>query len=34
MVCGYVYRNTANGQRSADYINVTPQALKFFSIQQ
>ncbi|WVT72893.1 adenylate/guanylate cyclase domain-containing protein [Sinorhizobium chiapasense] len=34
MVCGYVYRNTAKGERTADYINVTPQALKFFSIEQ
>ncbi|OCP11151.1 MULTISPECIES: adenylate/guanylate cyclase domain-containing protein [unclassified Ensifer] len=33
MVCGYVYRNTAKGERTADYINVTPQALKFFSIE-
>ncbi|CAN7257540.1 tetratricopeptide repeat protein [Ensifer sp. ENS07] len=33
MVCGYVYRNTAKGERTADYINVTPQSLKFFSIE-
>lgn len=32
MVCGYVYRNTAKGERGADFIHVTPQALKFFSI--
>ncbi|KQU77270.1 adenylate cyclase [Ensifer sp. Root31] len=34
MVCGYVYRNTAKGERGADFIHVTPQALKFFSIEQ
>ncbi|MNR62957.1 hypothetical protein D3C85_1851120 [compost metagenome] len=33
MVCGYVYRNTAKGERGADFIHVTPQALKFFSIE-
>ncbi|TCL76078.1 adenylate/guanylate cyclase domain-containing protein [Rhizobium sp. BK251] len=34
MVCGYVYRNTTAVQPDADYVHVTPQALKFFSIAQ
>ena len=32
MVCGYVYRNTTNEQPDAQYIHVTPQAMKFFSL--
>lgn len=33
MVCGYVYRNTTGEQTDMDYIHVTPQALKFFSLE-
>ncbi|MDK1493104.1 adenylate/guanylate cyclase domain-containing protein [Sinorhizobium sp. 7-81] len=33
MVCGYVYRNTTGEQTDKDYIHVTPQALKFFSLE-
>ena len=32
MACGYVYRNTTEEEREAEYIHVTPQALKFFSL--
>jgi len=32
MVCGYVYRNTPKQNPAAQYIHVTPQALKFFSL--
>jgi adenylate cyclase len=32
MVCGFVYRNTAQEEPGAQYIHVTPQALKFFSL--
>jgi len=32
MVCGYVYRNTTKQNPAAQYIHVTPQALKFFSL--
>lgn len=32
MVCGYVYRNADPNLSRADYIHVTPQALKFFSL--
>lgn len=32
MACGYVYRNTTKEHTEADYIQVTPQALKFFSL--
>ncbi|WP_341486525.1 adenylate/guanylate cyclase domain-containing protein [Pararhizobium sp. A13] len=32
MVCGYVYRNTTQKNPAAQYIHVTPQALKFFSL--
>jgi adenylate cyclase len=32
MACGYVYRNTTNDERDADYIHVTPHALAFFSV--
>ena len=32
MACGYVYRNTTKDQPDADYIHVSPQALKFFSL--
>ncbi len=28
MACGYVYRNTTNDERDAEYIHVTPQALE------
>ncbi|WP_159948814.1 adenylate/guanylate cyclase domain-containing protein [Rhizobium sp. 18065] len=31
MVCGYVYRNGENRSRG-EYVHVTPQALKFFSL--
>lgn len=33
MACGYVYRNTTKDQPDADYIHVTPQAIKFFSLE-
>jgi adenylate cyclase len=33
MTCGYVYRNAAPGQESADYAHVTPDALRFFSLE-
>lgn len=33
MVCGYVYRNTSKQNPAARYIHVTPQALKFFSLE-
>ena len=32
MACGYIYRNTTKEHPEADYIQVTPQALKFFSL--
>jgi len=32
MACGYVYRNTTPEDLDADYVHVTPQALKFFSL--
>ncbi len=32
MVCGYVYRNTSPEQRDMQYVHVTPQALKYFSL--
>ena len=32
MACGYVYRNTTGEERDAEYVHVTPQALKFFSL--
>ncbi|MBP1862284.1 adenylate/guanylate cyclase domain-containing protein [Rhizobium herbae] len=32
IVCGYVYRNTAKQDPTAQYVHVTPQALKFFSL--
>jgi adenylate cyclase len=31
MVCGQIYRNTQEGRPEAQYVQVTPQALKFFS---
>jgi adenylate cyclase len=37
-ICGYVFRNRASGEQSADeqpdgdYVHVTPDALKFFSL--
>lgn len=34
MVCGYVYRNTTGEHTDMDYVHVTPQALKFFSLMQ
>ncbi|WEX74551.1 tetratricopeptide repeat protein [Sinorhizobium numidicum] len=33
MVCGYVYRNTTGEHRNMNYVHVTPQALKFFSLE-
>ena len=30
--CGYVYRNTTKDQPDMDYIHVSPQAVKFFSL--
>ena len=33
MACGYVYRNTTMDQPGTDYIHVTPQAIKFFSLE-
>jgi len=32
MACGYVYRNTTKDQPDADFVHVTPQAIKFFSL--
>ncbi len=35
-VCGYVYRNAASGggvRPEADYVHVTPNALKYFSVE-
>jgi adenylate cyclase len=32
MWCGYIYRNTTKDEPDSEYIHVTPQALKFFSI--
>jgi adenylate cyclase len=32
MVCGKVYKNTDAGQAGAQYVHVTAQALKFFSL--
>ncbi len=32
MVCGQVYRSKDAGQAGAQYVHVTPQALKFFSL--
>ncbi|MET0943586.1 MAG: tetratricopeptide repeat protein [Mesorhizobium sp.] len=34
MACGYVYRNTTEKTSDGKYIHVTPQALKFFSVEQ
>jgi adenylate cyclase len=31
--CGYIYRNTTKEQPDAEYIHVTPQAVKFFSLE-
>lgn len=33
LACGYVYRNTSGEQPETDYIHVTPQAIKFFSVE-
>jgi adenylate cyclase len=38
-MCGYVYRNTgsdgpAAGGQQDDYVHVTPDALRFFSLEQ
>lgn len=32
MVCGYVYRNTTTQNPAAQYVHVTPQSVKFFSL--
>ncbi|MFT2214452.1 adenylate/guanylate cyclase domain-containing protein [Rhizobium giardinii] len=32
MVCGYVYRNTTSQNPAAQYVHVTPQSVKFFSL--
>ncbi|KQY15943.1 adenylate/guanylate cyclase domain-containing protein [Rhizobium sp. Root482] len=32
MVCGYVYRNRTRADHRAQYVHVTPQALKLFSV--
>lgn len=32
MACGEVYRNTAPEIRDADYVHVSPQALKYFTV--
>jgi len=32
MTCGYVYRNADKERPDAQYVHVTPQALKFFSV--
>lgn len=32
MSCGYIYRNRTKDEPDAEYIHVTPQALKFFSL--
>lgn len=32
MVCGYVLRNTGGHQPDQDYVHVTPQAAKYFSV--
>ena len=32
LVCGQIYRNRAGGQSSAQYVHVTPQALKYFTL--
>ena len=32
MSCGYIYRNRTQDEPDAEYIHVTPQALKFFSL--
>lgn len=32
MTCGYVYRNQGGEEPAAQYVHVTPQALKFFSL--
>jgi adenylate cyclase len=32
MTCGYVYQNTDKQEPGAEYVHVTPQALKFFSL--
>ncbi len=31
-VCGYVYRNETSDERDLDYVQVTPQSLKYFSV--
>jgi adenylate cyclase len=31
--CGYVYRNTTTEEPQKDYIHVTPQTIKFFSVE-
>ena len=31
-VCGYVYRNTTTDEQGMDYVQVTPQSLKYFSV--
>lgn len=33
MVCGYVWRNKEKGEAGMDYVHVTPQAVKYFSVQ-
>lgn len=33
MVCGYVYRNSTQGQSDKPYIHVTPRAVMFFSLE-
>lgn len=32
MVCGYIYRNTTRQNPAVQYVHVTPQAVKFFSL--
>ena len=32
LTCGHVYRNTTDEARDKDYVHVSPQALKFFSV--
>ncbi len=32
MTCGYIYHNRTKDEPDAEYIHVTPQALKFFSL--
>jgi adenylate cyclase len=33
MTCGYVYRNAMPDREDADYVHVTPDALRFFSLE-